>query len=143
MPSPFPHEYKALADSMGISLYQRFTPEEAALFLRCPVQDVKSMVKRQLINFIRITDKQVEFFGYQLLEYLMNSVSNNPVNRQSENGQSGDRTLSTKQVQDVSGLSRSTIWRLENKQQFPSRVSLSAGRVGWRASDVDDWLASR
>ena len=145
MPSPFPDEYKSIADSMGIALYQRFTAEEAALFLRCPVQDVKSMVKRQLINFINVTDKNFEFFGYQLIEYLMSSVTDISMatTRSNDDDNSLERTLSSKQVQEITGLSRSTIWRMENKKQFPNRVSLSAGRVGWLESQVKAWLASR
>jgi len=32
----FPDNYERIANDMGIALYQRFSLNEAALFLRCP-----------------------------------------------------------------------------------------------------------
>ena len=40
------------------------------------------------------------------------------------------------------GLSRSTIIRLQKKGMFPEKVKLSEGRVGWRISEVDAWVAA-
>jgi len=41
------------------------------------------------------------------------------------------------------GLSRTTIWRLEKKSDFPKRIRLSAGAVGYRRADVEAWRESR
>ena len=41
------------------------------------------------------------------------------------------------------GLSIATIWRMEKMGNFPRRVQLSSGRVGYFRKDVDDWLANR
>lgn len=143
MSSPFPAEHKELADSMGISLYQRFAPTEASLFLRCPVQDVTKMIRSGQINCIQITDKQFEFFGYQLLEYLMDSVTHNALAPSSDNGSTTDSILGAKEVQRLTSLSRTTIWRKENDGTFPRRVSLGAGRVGWLTSAVNEWIQGR
>jgi len=43
----------------------------------------------------------------------------------------------------MTGLSRTTIWRLENKEEFPRRVSLGANSVGWRLSEVKRWVKGR
>ncbi len=43
----------------------------------------------------------------------------------------------------VTGLSYSTIWRLEAAGQFPGRVQLAANSVGWHAAEVDAWLGNR
>ncbi len=43
----------------------------------------------------------------------------------------------------IVGLSRATIWRLEGKGEFPARLQLSAGRVGYLRCDVEQWLAER
>ena len=43
----------------------------------------------------------------------------------------------------VTGLSRSTIWRLSRSGQFPSPIRLSARAVGWRSSDVQAWITHR
>jgi prophage regulatory protein len=41
------------------------------------------------------------------------------------------------------GLSRMTIYRLENRGEFPQRKQLSPNSVGWLESEVDEWLATR
>ncbi len=52
-----------------------------------------------------------------------------------------DEVLRVRDVRRISGLSRSTIWRLERQGKFP--IKLSARIVGWRASDVQTWIRSR
>jgi len=47
------------------------------------------------------------------------------------------------EVKALSGLSRSTIWRLEREGLFPRRVQLSPNAVGWKKSDISQWLESR
>lgn len=41
------------------------------------------------------------------------------------------------------GLSRTTIWRLERAGLFVRRIRLSAGAVGYRMADIQAWLDSR
>ena len=54
-----------------------------------------------------------------------------------------DRLLSWKRVKDLTGLSRTTCWRLQKAGDFPQPVVISPGRIGWRESDVAAWKASR
>ncbi|MEE9452075.1 MAG: AlpA family phage regulatory protein [Gammaproteobacteria bacterium] len=46
-------------------------------------------------------------------------------------------------VRKVTGLSRSTIWRLENRGQFPARRQLSPGSVGWLRREIEVWVKTR
>lgn len=46
-------------------------------------------------------------------------------------------------LQEITGLSSSTISRLESKGQFPARVKLSAKRVGWPLAEVEKWVEER
>jgi prophage regulatory protein len=46
-------------------------------------------------------------------------------------------------VQEVSGLSRVTVWRMERDDRFPRRRQLSSNSVGWLKSEVDAWVDSR
>ncbi|WP_183361243.1 helix-turn-helix transcriptional regulator [Geomonas limicola] len=46
-------------------------------------------------------------------------------------------------IREVTGLSRTTVWRLERLGQFPHRIRLSPGRVGYRRSEIESWLAVR
>ena len=60
MDKPFTPNLCELADSMGVSLYQRFTPTEASLFLRCPLAEITKLQANHQIEFIQVTEKQVE-----------------------------------------------------------------------------------
>ncbi|PRE35805.1 helix-turn-helix transcriptional regulator [Burkholderia cenocepacia] len=49
--------------------------------------------------------------------------------------------LRRKQVEAVTGLSRSTIYDRIRVKTFPPPVRLGAKSVGWRAGDIDAFLA--
>jgi predicted DNA-binding transcriptional regulator AlpA len=51
--------------------------------------------------------------------------------------------LPTHDVLNITGLSRTTLWRLEREGKFPLRLRLSANRVGWRKDEVEGWIATR
>lgn len=56
----------------------------------------------------------------------------------------GDRLLPWRDVRArVGDLSRATVWNLRRLGQFPQPVRVSRGRVAWRESDIDAWVASR
>ena len=118
---------------MGVALYQRFTLNEVSLFLRCPVDDIKRLVQKNGINYISVGKDLPEFFGYQLLEFLLGQATQNTFEANTPES-SPDRILRAKEVKEITGLSRTTLWRLENKSDFPRRVSLGVGSVGWRYS---------
>src|SRR5215467_24085 len=46
-------------------------------------------------------------------------------------------------VHELTSLSRTTRWRMERRGEFPKRIRLSAGRVGWRQADIEAWIRSR
>lgn len=54
-----------------------------------------------------------------------------------------DRMLSTTEVQEATGLSRTTLWRMEREGKFPKRRKLVGHRVGWLESEVEVWIADR
>ncbi|MGA7744516.1 MAG: AlpA family phage regulatory protein [Polyangia bacterium] len=41
------------------------------------------------------------------------------------------------------GLARSTIYEMIREGTFPAQVRLGIRAVGWRASDVENWIAER
>ena len=41
------------------------------------------------------------------------------------------------------GLSKSTIYRLIAKRDFPKRIRLSTGTVGWVDADLRAWIQER
>ena len=46
-------------------------------------------------------------------------------------------------VLELTGLSRTTLWRMEAQGLFPQRVTLGTNSVGWLSDEVDQWLATR
>jgi prophage regulatory protein len=48
-----------------------------------------------------------------------------------------------KQVQERTGLSRSSIYKLMKEGKFPKSVALSQRSIGWRSSHIDQWLEER
>lgn len=54
-----------------------------------------------------------------------------------------DRFLSISDVRLITGLSRTTIWRMENDGTFPRRREIAPRRVAWLASEVREWIQSR
>lgn len=47
------------------------------------------------------------------------------------------------QVSTITGLSRTTIWRLEKGNEFPVRRRIGSRSVAWLQSEVSSWVDSR
>lgn len=54
-----------------------------------------------------------------------------------------ERFISKIQASEKTGLSTVTIWRMEKRGEFPQRRQISANRVAYLESEVDDWMQSR
>jgi prophage regulatory protein len=63
--------------------------------------------------------------------------------RQDEAAHKPDRILRDPECEERSGLSRTTRWRLIKAGKFPKPVKITDHAIGWRESEVDQWLASR
>lgn len=53
-----------------------------------------------------------------------------------------DRLLRWPEVFRLTGISRTTIWRMEKQGRFPRHVNVSPSIAGWWASDVEAFLDS-
>jgi prophage regulatory protein len=51
--------------------------------------------------------------------------------------------LRTADVIRLTGLSRTTLWRLERQGKFPTRIRLGLNSVGWRDQEVQHWVETR
>jgi predicted DNA-binding transcriptional regulator AlpA len=51
--------------------------------------------------------------------------------------------LRTSDVTRLTGLSRTTLWRLERQGTFPRRIRLGLNSVGWREEEVQNWVETR
>ena len=43
----------------------------------------------------------------------------------------------------TTGLSRSTVYEMIGRSQFPSQISLGGKNVAWLESEVEEWMAER
>lgn len=43
-------------------------------------------------------------------------------------------------VKAYTGLSTSSIWRLEQEKLFPSRIRIGKRAVGWLKTDIERWI---
>lgn len=48
--------------------------------------------------------------------------------------------IRTGKLADLLGVSRTTIWRMEQEGKLPPRVRISEAVSGWLASDIEKWL---
>ena len=51
--------------------------------------------------------------------------------------------FTTRDLLQITGLSKSTIDRLERRGEFPQRVELSKQRIGWVVEEVEAWRRER
>ncbi|HCW91768.1 MAG TPA: AlpA family transcriptional regulator [Marinobacter sp.] len=57
-------------------------------------------------------------------------------------GQTGLRVLRIKQVMELTGLARATVYKYIHERNFPLPVSLVGASVGWVRAEIEYWLAS-
>jgi len=56
-------------------------------------------------------------------------------------GQTGLRVLRIKQVMELTGLARATVYKYIHERNFPLPVSLVGASVGWLRVEIEYWLA--
>lgn len=54
-----------------------------------------------------------------------------------------DRIVREAECRRITGLARTTRWKLERSGLFPTRRRLAGNSVGWLESDLAAWLQSR
>lgn len=50
------------------------------------------------------------------------------------------KIIRIKEVMELTGLARSTIYKFISNSQFPKSVALSDHCVGWVESEIQDWI---
>lgn len=54
-----------------------------------------------------------------------------------------ERLYRLPQVIEVTGLGRSSIYRLAKEGRFPPSVRIGDRAVAWRASEIEEWIKTR
>jgi prophage regulatory protein len=53
------------------------------------------------------------------------------------------KMLRINQVMTITAMSKTTIYRWINANQFPKPINLSSKSVAWLESDINDWIQSK
>lgn len=56
---------------------------------------------------------------------------------------SEDRMLRMPEVRTITGLGKTTIYRMIQRGEFPKPVQLGGRAVGWRKSGICEWIDTR
>lgn len=54
-----------------------------------------------------------------------------------------DRFVREAERRALTGLSRTTVWRLERQGLFPKRRRVAKNAVAWLETEIRQWMASR
>ena len=54
-----------------------------------------------------------------------------------------EKLVRVKDVLQITGMSRSTIWRLVNSGDFPQPFRLGPRMNAWHEREIHDWIKSR
>ena len=54
-----------------------------------------------------------------------------------------ERMLRRRSVERMTGLSKSTLYRLIRQGRFPPPLRLTRKAVRWRREEIDEWLSGR
>ena len=71
------------------------------------------------------------------------SIRGTTVSRRSVMNRQHIRLLRLPEVMQMTGLSRTTIYRLMRIHLFPDRVLIGARAVAWRETDILGWMEDR
>ena len=54
-----------------------------------------------------------------------------------------EKHLRRRAVEEITGLSRSTIYSMMDRGEFPRPIKITGKAVAWPESAITEWLASR
>jgi len=54
-----------------------------------------------------------------------------------------NKIIRLNEVMDMTGLSRSTIYRMMDKEDFPLSTSLGERAIGWSMQEVQEWVQNK
>lgn len=140
MQQPFPDHFKDFADGIGIGLYQKLSLKEGSEVLQCSQNCLETRANAGDIESIQLPGSEIQFFGYQLVKYLIAFTTES---RKTIAQSTPERIIRAPEVEKMTGLSRATIWRYQKSGTFPQRVHLSPSSVGWKLSEIQEWINSR
>jgi hypothetical protein len=113
--------HQRLAEAQGLNLYRKYTEQEAAKTLDMSVVSLRRMRNAGEIECVRISPRKICFFGYQLIQCLVNSVESQPCPDIIPTNRSRLATSGCQKEQKVMrGTERGSIARLDKRDALAS-----------------------
>jgi len=53
------------------------------------------------------------------------------------------RIIRKPELAKILSVSEQTLWRMEKQGELPARIKISKRTVGWRESEIEEWLNNR
>lgn len=54
-----------------------------------------------------------------------------------------NKLMTIKQVCETTSLSRTTLWRLQQRDAFPKPIRLSTSRIAFSVVEIEKWISAR
>ena len=112
--------YEKIAKESGITLYRRFTEQEASAMLDISVQTLRRIRDKGDIAHLRVSDRHVRFFGFQLCEYLVSKIEDKSCLDTSPNATKLGHTGSQNKVEAPHGAELGIVQKPTKRAEFRS-----------------------
>ena len=90
----------------------------------------------EIVNYTKFTQDVLGFF----VAVLSKKESFETVQKKEKKM---NKTFRLNEVVEAVGLSRSSIWRLEQVGKFPKRIKIGERAVAWDSHEINQWLDNR
>jgi excisionase family DNA binding protein len=111
-----------IAQEMGTPLYRRFSEKDTAEKLGVSLPTLRRMRAEGKIAFLRIGDRKVEYFGFQIVEYLLGSIKEAEWEESSHESSKSEITGSQKGAGAKSGTERGSTTRPAKRDALASAL---------------------
>lgn len=54
-----------------------------------------------------------------------------------------NRIVRPKELSQLLGISKVTLWRMEKEGKLPARIKISDRAVGWTESSINEWIKNK
>lgn len=138
-----------VADGLGVALWRQYSLAQAAEILEIEAIELEHLTHNRAIGFLDLpTGKR--FFGEQIAGYVAGKIRSSSVpvctdTPAHKNDWEDDffalPLVRFPVVQELTGLSRMMICRLEESGRFPARLMLTPKKFVWYRDEVEAWIA--
>ena len=136
-----------LAAESGVPLYRRYGEAEAADIVGVSPADMRQLRQSGKIAFLRLTNEKVGYFGFQLLDYLLDAITrgteaaSEPAPAPTPTAPPDALLLSVPDAAARLGISRSKLYELISDGQLET---MHIGRRALvRAESIERFIAAR